>query len=218
MATITTIERQKRRPRADVYLDGAFACSLSLDVIVERSLAVGGELTTARQRQLESEDQRRGAIAAALRLLAVQPRSEQDLRQRLHRRGFPRDAIDVALGRMRDLGYLDDAAYARFFVEARQAATPRSRHALAFELGRKGINRDVAAGVVASLSDEDAAYAAAERRLRALRGLDRQTFRRRLGSFLAGRGFSYGVARATIDRSWAMMSAADETESPIDAS
>src|SRR3990170_2433022 len=62
---------------------------------------------------------------------------------------------------MRELAYLDDAAYARFFVEARQAATPRSRRALAFELSRKGVDRELATEAVAELSDADAAYEAA---------------------------------------------------------
>jgi regulatory protein len=108
---------------------------------------------------------------------------------------------------MRELGYLDDAAYARFYVDARLASTPRSRRALAFELGRKGVERELAAAAVLPLSDEDAAYEAAQRRLRSLRGLDRQTFTRKLGSFLASRGFGYGIARTTIDRCFQEISA-----------
>jgi regulatory protein len=209
VATITAIEKQKRRPRADVHLDGVCAFSLSLDVIVEARLTVGASLSEPQRRDLEAEDQRRSAVAAALRLLAVQPRSESELRERLRRRAFRREAIDGAIARMRELGYLNDEAYARFFIEAHQATTPRSRRALAFELGRKGVDREVAAEAVAALSDEDAALAAAERRLRSLRGLDRQTFTRRLGSFLASRGFSYGVARQTIERCWATLETVD---------
>ena len=203
MPTISAIEKQKRRKRADVYLDGAHAFSLRLDVIAGAGLAAGDELTEERRRQLEWEDQRLGAVEAALRLLAVGPRSERDLRDRLRRRGFWRPAVDAAVARMRELAYLDDAAYARFFVEARQAATPRSRRALAFELSRKGVDRELATEAVAELSDADAAYEAARRRLRTLRGLDRETFRRRLGAFLNSRGFAYGVARATIEKCWA---------------
>jgi SOS response regulatory protein OraA/RecX len=53
------------------------------------------------------------------------------------------------------------------------------------------------------VSDADAAYDAAQRRMRALRAMDKQTFERRLGTFLNSRGFSYGVARSTIQRCWA---------------
>jgi regulatory protein len=207
--TITEIVRQKRRPRADLHLDGAYAFTIGLELVIERGLAVGDELPAELRRELEAEDQRRGAIAAALRLLAVLPRSEKELRDRLRRRAFGSSAIDAAIGRMRELGYLDDAAFARFYVDARQAATPRSRRALAFELSRKGVGRELASEALEPLSDADAAYDAAQRRLRALRGLDRQAFTRRLGSFLASRGFGYGVARSTIDRCFLEMTAAD---------
>jgi regulatory protein len=202
MPTVTAIEKQKRRPRADVHLDGAYAFSIGLDLVFERGLVVGAGLNDGDRRALEAEDQRRGAIASALRSLAMQPRSEKDLRERLSRRGFRRDAVDIAITRVRELGYLNDAVFARQYIESRQRATPRSRRALEFELGRKGVDRELASESVAELSDAEAAYDAAQRRLRALGGLDRQTFTRRLGAFLASRGFGYGVARAAIERCW----------------
>lgn len=52
-------------------------------------------------------------FAAALRLLARCERSSTDLAERLRRRGFAEEAIAAALGRCRELGYLDDARYAR---------------------------------------------------------------------------------------------------------
>jgi len=212
VALITALEKQKRRARVSIDLDGAYGFSLCVDLVVERHLAVGVELTEEQRRDLEAEDGRRGAIAAALRLLAIQQRSEKDLRSRLGRKGYRRDAIDAAVGRMRDLGYLNDATFARSYVEARQSSTPRSRRALSFELGRKGVDREVAATAVETLSDEEAAFDAAQRRLRALQGIDRQTFTRRLGSFLASRGFGYGVARGTIDRCWLIVSAEEDVE------
>jgi regulatory protein len=111
---------------------------------------------------------------------------------------------------MQELGYLNDAAFARSYVEARQASTPRSRRALSFELTRHGVERDLATEAVEELSDADAAYSAAQRRMRALRNLDRDAFKRRLGNFLASRGFSYGTARLTIDRCWQELTEEDE--------
>jgi regulatory protein len=202
--TITAIEKEKRGRRANVHLDGEYALSLRLDLIATAGLAVGGEMAPALRGELEAEDQRLGAIEAALRLLAVGPRSERELRDRLsRRRGFRGEAVDAAIQRMRELRYLDDGAFARFWVESRQAGTPRSRRALAFELSRKGVGRDEMDAALEGVSDADAAYEAAQRRLRSLSKLDRQTFQRRLGSFLNSRGFGYGVARATIQRCWA---------------
>jgi regulatory protein len=204
MPIVTAVEKQKRRARTEVYLDGEQGLSLRLDVITAARLAVGAELSQERRAELEAEDQRLDAIEAALRLLAMGPRSEQDLRQRLdRRRRFLREAINEAVQRMRELGYLDDGAFARLYVESRQAATPRSRRALAFELSRKGVGREQVESALEGQSDVETAYAAARRRLRSLRAADRKTFERKLGTFLAARGFGYGVARATIERCWA---------------
>ena len=204
MPTITAIEKQKRGRRVNLHLDGEYALSLRLDLVTTTRLAVGAELPPARRRELEAEDQRLGAIEAALRLLAAGPRSERDLRERLsRRRGYRSEAVDAAVQRMQELGYLNDAAFARFWVESRQAGTPRSRRALAFELSRKGVGREQLDVALEGVTDAEAAYDAAQRRLRALQGADRQTFERRLGSFLNSRGFGYGVARATVQRCWA---------------
>ncbi|HEX5140191.1 MAG TPA: regulatory protein RecX [Dehalococcoidia bacterium] len=202
MPVITAIEKQKRRKRADVYLDGVLALSLRLDVIAMAHLAVGEDMEDRRRREIEAEDQRLGALESALRLLAMGPRTERDLRERLERRrGFRPEAVEAAVGRMRELGYLDDAAYARFYVESRQAS-PRSKRALTFELSRKGVDRTVTETALEEHDDVESAYEAARRRLRSLRDADRATFERRLGNFLASRGFGFGVARATIQRCW----------------
>jgi regulatory protein len=203
MPTITAIEKVKRKPRCDVYLDGVLALDLRLDLTAIARLKVGLELSAERLRELQAEDQRLSAIEYALRLLAMGPRSEKDLRDRLKRRGLRREAVEAGVTRVRELGYVDDAAYARFFVDSRQASSPRSRRALSFDLQRKGVSRELVAETVALLSDTDGAYDAARRRLVAFRKLDRPTFTRRLGNFLASRGFGYGVVRQTLDRCWA---------------
>jgi regulatory protein len=209
MPTITAIERIKFKRRADIWLDGEKAFALSLELIALARLESGIDLTPERQAELRDKDEREQALAAALRLLSLSPRSERDLRQRLRRRGLGAEAVSGAVERMRELGYLNDAAFARGYVEARQASTPRSRRYLTFELGQRGVAREHAAGALDGVSDDDAAYEAAQRRLRSLQGADYATFQRRLGSFLAGRGFGYGVARSTIERCWREMSEAE---------
>jgi regulatory protein len=201
MPVITAIEKQPRRPRANIALDGEYAFSLRLDVITLAGLQVGQGLLPEQRQEMEAEDQRLGAIEAALKLLAAGPRTQRDLRERLRRRGFGQEAADHALQRMRELGYLNDAAFARFYVEARRPS-PRSNRALAFELSRKGIDKQLVTSALEGHSDADAAYEAAQRRLRNLTGLDRQTFERKLGSFLSGRGFAYSITRATVARCW----------------
>jgi regulatory protein len=203
---VTAVERPTRRRRVNVFVDGQFALALSLDLAAERDVRAGRAVTQEDITALADEESRRNALQAALRLVASRPRSERELRDRLRRRGFAETAVDAAAGRLRELGYLDDAAFARFWTETRQAFRPSSQRLVASELRRKGIASETAQEATAEISDEDAAYDAASRRLRAFHGLEYQRFRERLGAFLTRRGFTYDVARRTIERCWAEVS------------
>jgi regulatory protein len=210
---LTTIEAVVPRGRgllADLHLDDGSVVTLAKDTLDAHGLFAGRSVPAADFAAIREADERSRALAAAVRLLSVRARSRKDLGQRLKRRGFRTVAVDAALTRLEELGYLNDAAFAKSWVEARQAATPRSRRALQFELTRNGVGRELAAEAVSEVSDSDAAYDAASRRLRSLRNLDEQTFRRRLGSFLTSRGFAYGSARGAIDRCWRELHAGDD--------
>jgi regulatory protein len=120
----------------------------------------------------------------------------------LRQKGFWKTPVDEALARLRELGYVNDASFARL-QETQQSSRPRSRRLLTGELPPRYRSDDRRGGDGRRVSDEEAAYTAAARRLRALRGLEYQRFRERLGSFLTRRGFSYDVARRTIEQCWA---------------
>ena len=199
---VTAVERLPRRRRVNVFVDGRFALALGLDLAAERDVRPGREVTAGELRALAAADARHEALQSALRLLSYRPRSEQELRRRLAQKGLPRPAIAATLQRLRELGYLDDAAFARFWTETRQAFRPRSRRLIAGELRGRGIAAEDVEEATASISDEEAAYAAAGRRVRLLESLEYRPFRERLGRFLTSRGFSYDVARRTIERCW----------------
>lgn len=199
---ITSLERQQRRRRVNVFLDGRFALALSLDLAAERALHTGMPLSEADLLALRQAEARQRAYEAALRLLAYRPRSEREMRQRLARRGFERSRIDETVERLRRLAYLDDDAFARYWTESRDQLSPRSRRLIQQELRLKGIDAETATEASTAVSDDDAAYRAAARRLRPLAGLDFPSFRDRLGGFLRRRGFSYEVARRTVERCW----------------
>ena len=200
---ISAIEKQKRRPRVNVYGDeGRFAFALALHLAQDAGLHTGMELSEAQVGALQEADAQHSAYDAALRLLSYRPRSEKEMRRRLARRGIDLRHIGETVRRLKERGYLDDEAFARFWTESREATSPRGRRLIVQELRAQGVDAETAAAATASVADEEAAYRAAGRRLNAFRGLDYETFRRRLGGFLVRRGFSYEVARRTMDRCW----------------
>lgn len=199
---ITAIEKQRRRRRANVYLDGRFTFSLSLGLLTEAGLHEGDALTPQQVDSLRQADVRHQAHEAALRLLTYRPRSEAEIRQRLARRGLPPQVVQETIARLRDQGLLSDAAFARFWVETRDQTSPRGRRLLWQELAAKGIERETIRQAIAPVAEEDAALRAAQKKARHLQGQDYPVFRRRLGDFLLRRGFPYPTVRTIVERLW----------------
>ena len=124
---VTAVERQPRRRRVHVFVDGQFVLALGERLATKHGVLPGRELSAAEILALKEAEARRSALESAVRLLSYRPRSERELSDRLGRKGFARPAIDAALERLRELGYVDDAAFARSWTESRQARLPRSR-------------------------------------------------------------------------------------------
>ena len=100
------------------------------------------------------------ARATALRMLAQRRLTEAQLRERLSRRGYPDDEIGAVVRSCRAEGFIDDALFARLFIDGRGKAVGDAR--LVAELVRRGIDRDAAKRSVAtSERDEDERLAAA---------------------------------------------------------
>lgn len=130
-------------------------------------------------------------------MLARRAHSRLELRQKLHRSGYDPEDVEAALRRLAELGYVDDAAFARGLVRRRSAV--RGPLALAGELSARGIDR---AGIAAALEgvDTEAQLAAATQlaeRLYADRPLPGyKEVLERVGTKLMRRGFSAGVVRS----------------------
>jgi len=139
----------------------------------------------------------RTALDATLRFLAPRPRSEREVRRRLERGGCPAETIDAVLTRLRAHGYLDDSAFAHYWVEQRQTFRPRGARLLQAELRQHGVRAELP-----ELNAEADAYRAAAKRARQLTGADEATFRTRLGQLLARRGFDWEVITPTVERLW----------------
>jgi regulatory protein len=140
------------------------------------------------------------------------------VRRHLNAARYPAELVDAAVGRLVDLGMLDDRAFAQAWVESRDRARPRGTQALRRELALKGIDRETVAAVLtdrveaAANADDDADSAgrgadelAAERLLRRsrsalLRVVDARVRRHRAYALLARNGFDPEVCREVSAR------------------
>jgi regulatory protein len=145
-------------------------------------------------------------MESAAAFLAVRSRSVYETRRRLRQLGYGAELVEEALGRMLELEFLDDAAFARAWVESRDRARPRGEMALRRELALKGIDRALVDEVLAerlqvvdASADETAAGRLLERRLPALlRETDPRRRRQKAYALLARNGFDPDTCRSAI--------------------
>lgn len=143
---------------------------------------------------------------AASAFLAVRPRSVAETRRRLLKLGYPGTLVDGVISRFTEIGYLDDAEFARLWVESRDRARPRGELALRRELVLKGVGRDVIDDALAgraSTTGGDADIVAARsllerRRAQLEREPDPGKRRRKAYALLARQGFDPETCRAAI--------------------
>lgn len=136
-----------------------------------------------------------------LRQLTMAPRSRHQLEDKLRAKGCADDVARVVLDRMEQVGLVDDEAYARMLVRSRQETRGLAPRALTQELRRKGVADDVIEDALSEVDPEDDADRArdlVEKRLRTMRGLDRQVQTRRLAGFLGRKGYDSAVAYRVI--------------------
>ena len=196
--TITSLQFQKRnRERVNVYLDGRFA--FGLEAIVAAQLKVGQMLGDDDIARLGGQDEAAKAYGRALNFLSYRPRSEDEVRRNLRKRGLPEDTIEDTIARLVRAGLLDDAEFARYWVENRLQFNPRGGSALRHELRQRGVSVSIISDAVADLDEESAARWVANSASNRYRHLPPRDFQRKMGAYLARRGFSYAVTKPLID-------------------
>jgi regulatory protein len=140
-----------------------------------------------------------------LQMLTAAPRTRAQLASALASRGVPPDAADAVLERFADVQLIDDALFARAWVDSRHHGRGLSRRALAAELRQRGVATQDVQSAVSRLDPEQeqaTARALVERRLEAMRGLPAPVRIRRLTGMLARKGYpaelSLRVVRAAL--------------------
>lgn len=143
------------------------------------------------------------AYEAAVRYLAPRPRSVGEIRRHLRTKRFDDAAIDQAIDQLRAQRYIDDEAFARYWVEQRDRFRPKGERAIVSELLQKGVAREVIEVVVGDREPDSEVRRAREAirrpitRWLTLSDVERK---RKIHQYLAQRGFSYDTIEEVLAR------------------
>jgi regulatory protein len=164
------------------------------------------------------QDPAQQAREVCLRLLTLAPRTRAQLADALAKGGIPGEIAQDVLSRFEDVGLIDDAAFARAWVESRHHSRGLAGRALRAELRQRGVGaEEISAAIEEQLSPDAEAEAAkrlVERKLPGTRGQPTEQRTRRLAGMLARKGYPPGLAfrviRAALEAEGEGLTAGDE--------
>ncbi len=206
--TITALKFQQRnKERVNVYLDGEYA--FGLDAVEAVQLRKGQVLSGAEIAALKAQDERNRAFNQAVRFLSYRPRSRVEVERYLRGKAIAEEVVAHVVARLEQAKYLDDEAFALFWVENREQFKPRSQRALRYELRQKGVSDEVINQALSELDDETAAWHAIEGRLSRWANLPGDEFRQKAAGYLSRRGFDYSTISLTITKACRILNVED---------
>lgn len=142
------------------------------------------------------------ALQVAFRFMSFRPRSVDEVRKRVGKE-YSEPVTQRVLEALAGYGYLDDAAFAVAWRDARNRRGPRGVALLRRELRQKGLQPDVIDAALEQVDEDVNAYRAGARRAERWSqgdGVTAGEFRAKMWGFLQRRGFSSGVCRDTVER------------------
>ena len=176
--------------------------------------------TGARDPETQLRDPETRARQICLRLLTAEPRTRAQLEQALRRDGVPAEAAESVLSRFADAGLINDAAFARAWVESRHHSRGLSRRSLSAELKRRGVDGEEIREAVDTLDPEQEVATArrlVEQKMASTRGQPPEARARRVAGLLARKGYPPGLAFRLIREAMQQEGSADSIDLDLDA-
>lgn len=202
MMVITSVVKHKNNPdMLRLYINGEYAFSIPEEEYFRLSLYERKELEQSEIDAIREEAAIKMAKNNAIRLLSAKDRSEQEVRERLILRGYDADIATEAVLQLKAMGYINDSLFAHKYVSDRLKLKPMSKKALAAELKKKGIKRDIIDEVLGEceLDELSVAYRLAKKKFGKYNAAE-PAVQRKIYSFLAYRGYSSDMIQDVLQK------------------
>ena len=184
---------RRRRSLYLLRLDNGREVSVDRRTFEESPYREGGDITEEELTALLSHSMYNRAHDRALYLLGLRDYACRELEKKLLDEATPEIASQV-VERLREVGLLDDEAYARRAAVNMSEYKGMPRRRVEQELRRRGVDGDLAQEAASDLEREDFQQA-----LALIEKVDNPDSRRRVVAALARRGFSYSAVRQAME-------------------
>ena len=193
---ITAIE-PRRKGMSALYIDGEFVMNLDTRTLIENRFDVGREIDDDDLHEIINLSNERRAKEKALWLISYRDHSKKELTDKI-RRTCDEESAEKAVERMEELGLVNDRVFAERYARKLIFTKHMSKTAAAFELARKGIDRELADEILESI-DVDEREQIREVIEKKYRNLSDEKIKRRAFSALQRLGYRFDDIRAVLE-------------------
>jgi regulatory protein len=179
--------QQKNHDRVNVFIDGKYELSLTLNEIIDHKVKVGLELDKASLKALHKISTDGKLKARTLEWLLSRPRSRLELQTYLFKKGLDKDQITAFCDYFAAKNYQNDETFAKWWVGQRIAKN-KSDLSIKTELKQKGINSELIAN---SLQLEQNNKQRLKNLIISKKLTTKYPDKQKLIQYLAGKGFGY---------------------------
>ena len=148
---------------------------------------------------MEKEKNYEQAITVAVKLLGYRARTRKEIERKLEEKGCNEEVCAAVIVRLEELGYIDDIAFAKLFIESKSGRKNYGKKWIQHQLAQKGINKnDIAAAFELSGFENEENETENPEQQAANRALEKWARNREFDNkkafdFLARRGFSRDI-------------------------
>lgn len=143
MPKITDMQIQKsNKTRANLYVDGEFAFGVEMLTVMKLGLKIGQEVSEQKLQEAIFDSEKSVAFEKAMDYLSRSMKTQKQITDYLYKKGYTSAVVHYVVDKLVDYKYVDDAAYARVYVE--QNGKTKGNRRLQQELQQKGISREQA--------------------------------------------------------------------------
>ena len=195
---ITNIKQAVKNPeRANVFVDGKYEFSLDVTQLLDLKLKVGQEITLAQLSEYKKLSEYGKLYQRTLEWVLARPRSEKEttdyLYKKIYEKKLDKDYIGKIIEKLEKKKYLNDEAFAKWYVENRFVKKGISKKRLSLEVAKKGILREIVERVL-----KDSGRDEKEEILKIIAKKRARYDDDKLIQYLGRQGFSYELAKDLV--------------------
>ncbi|MGQ2376127.1 recombination regulator RecX [Companilactobacillus zhachilii] len=201
MAKITKIQAQKRKGRYNIFLDGKYAFPVAEQTLIDFRLMNDVELTDEDIKEIQDSENINKAYGDAVNYLSYQLRTKKEIKDYLYKKEYHRDAVDEVISRLEKLHYLDDASYAKSFINTQLRTTANGPKIIEQKMAKKGVPSNVIQDAIVEIDYDTLLENATDFAKKQARKQSRASFKQMLTKLRASlyqKGFDNEIIETTI--------------------